>query len=153
MKSSITRDQLQQTNTILAIAERKIANILDVPSIVVNFNIGTREEPRELGITDTFAVVLLEASQVFGISQEEILSSSRKISLVWARQIIIKIMYDRFGAGKGLTLTELARMIGDKHHSTMIHSIEHCNDLIETNHDFRFKYNRMFEALKEGGIL
>ena len=86
---------------------------------------------------------------ITGISTQEILSKSRKRDCIIPRYIVIYIL-----RLEGKTLQYIAKVIGNQHHATIIHSVRTVNNWLEYPDFYRKEievYNKakkMFEELK-----
>lgn len=81
----------------------------------------------------SIAAIKKTVCEYFGISQDELVSNTRKRGIVQARQIAMYL-------GRSLTKTALesiGKQIGDKNHATVLHACTTVKDLIDTDRGFR----------------
>ncbi len=79
--------------------------------------------------------IINKVSSYFMVTIDQMRGKRRKRHIVEARQIYCKIAKDT----TKYTLQRIADVIV-KDHATVLHSVRICNNLIETNKDFKNKY-------------
>lgn len=112
---------------------------MDTARKVVGSLVKTAEKP-ELSVD----YISEEVCKSFGVDVESLKSKSRKRELVQARQIAMFL-------SKNLTSTSLATIgakIGNRDHSTVLHSCKAVADLMETNREFKLKLQMIESQLK-----
>lgn len=62
----------------------------------------------------------------------------------YARHIIIYLLYEVYKYGSS---GSIGRELGGRHHSTILHSIRTCEELLETSKDFKNDYDRCLIAV------
>lgn len=74
--------------------------------------------------------ILKLVSNYYGLSLNDLRSSSRKPHIVKAKQVCIYFLRTRIRA---LSLKDIAQLLGDKHHTTIIHSIKTITNYLSIN--------------------
>lgn len=69
-------------------------------------------------------------SNYYGLSIIDLRSSNRKHRIVKAKQVCIYFLRTRIRA---LSLNDIAQLLGDKHHTTIIHSIKTIENYLSIN--------------------
>ena len=69
-------------------------------------------------------------SNYYGLSLNDLRSSSRKHNIVKAKQVCIYFLRTRI---RSLSLNDIAQLLGDKHHTTIIHSIKTITNYLSIN--------------------
>ncbi len=87
-------------------------------------------------------IILDNLSRFFGISREEIFSSSRKRNISLARKALIYLL--RKYAGKNLK--EIAQVL-KKEHSTIIHHLKSFERKLAEDRTFRFKFDHLVKEI------
>ena len=87
------------------------------------------EETNEMSISKVQQLVC----EYFNITEEALLSKSRKRQIVQARQIAMYISRNQLNC----SLTTIGAELGGKDHATVMHAISTVSDLIETDKSFR----------------
>lgn len=87
--------------------------------------------------------VLYYSAEIFNTSVYMIMSTSRKRNLVEIRMAIMSILRDR----TDMSLQDIGKLLGNRHHSTVINSLKTHNNLMDTNWSYKAKYVRLKEAL------
>lgn len=98
----------------------------DVKDMVVARNRG------QVGIA-----VIDKLCETLHVTYPELKSQVRERKLTEARQIACKLLRDR----AGMTLKAIGDLLGDRHHATVLYSIDTAETLIEQSKIFREKYN------------
>ena len=75
--------------------------------------------------------------------------TSRKTLDIEIRQFTAYILHNI----KNISLQEIAKIIGKKSHSTIIHSIKSVNNQLETNKTYKKKYEKVLKHLRTQGFL
>ena len=85
--------------------------------------------------------ILKKSATAFNTTVEKLKSRTRERNIVYARHISRKIIYEQM---KGvLSFEAIGERTGGYDHSTVIHSVRTANNLIETNKEFRLKYEKI----------
>ena len=99
-------------------------------------------------INEVLSVVANET----GISMAQIVSDERNKSVILARHIAAKILHDHFG----MTMVNVAKTLGRKDHSTIVHAIQKIDDHLTSrtgkHAEVRLLYNQIFALLKYKGF-
>lgn len=77
-----------------------------------------------------------------GFTKENLISPSRKRELVDMRQLVSFVLKTDFNR----TLASIGTLLGDRDHSTILHSIRKFYDLYETNTGYKNKCNSILES-------
>lgn len=72
--------------------------------------------------------ILKIISNYYGLNVDDLRSSTRKPHIVKAKQICAYFLRNRI---RSLSLKDISRILGDKHHTTIIHSIERINGYLD----------------------
>lgn len=80
-----------------------------------------------------------------GLTKENLISTSRKRELVDMRQLVSFVLKTDFNQ----TLSSIGKTLGDRDHTTILHSIRKFYDLYETNTNYK---NKCDSILKSAGI-
>jgi chromosomal replication initiator protein len=78
-----------------------------------------------------------------GFTKENLKSSSRKRELVDMRQLISFVLKTDFNR----TLSSIGKTLGDRDHTTILHSIRKFYDLYETNTSYKNTCNNILESV------
>lgn len=87
------------------------------------------------------------AANVWQIDTTELNGKTRKRKVVEARQVLMKYRRDILGQTTG--------KVGEhynKDHATVIHACRNVDNLLETDKDFRFRYNQFMIRVKKTTI-
>ena len=103
---------------------------------VLGYDIDVWYNVVEHNIVGDLFVILSTVSQCCMVTLEQLRSKTRKRGIVEARQIYCKLAKKR----TKYTLEQIGSAI-NKDHATVLHSVRTCNNLIETNINFKNKYN------------
>lgn len=87
--------------------------------------------------------ILATVAYIYGISQVELISPSRKIPLPEARCICIGLIL-KFNQ---VTVMDMGKIMGKRHHSTIIYNRELFEDLFNSDKPFTRKVKQVLEAL------
>ncbi len=87
--------------------------------------------------------VLKIVSENFGVTVENVLSRCRKKEVSEARHIYCKIMKAEFN----YSLKSIGETIGNRDHTTVIHSIETVNDRCHTEEGYEEQLNSIIDQL------
>lgn len=87
--------------------------------------------------------VLKLVAENFGVTVENVLSRSRKKEVSEARHIYCKIMKSEFN----YSLKSIGETIGNRDHTTVIHSIETVNDRCETEDGYQEQIHSIIDQL------
>jgi hypothetical protein len=82
----------------------------------------------------------------FNISEEDIASESRKKEIVYPRQVAIFLMCLCPGRNKN-SLKKIGAILGDRDHTTVLHSRDKIWDLLENDEVVRFDIRRLYRQL------
>jgi hypothetical protein len=137
-------------NNILADVIRGTRNEIQYTITDANYDIHNifngKVTPEILEKTSTIDYLINESCSVFGIQdREEIFSPSRKRARVLARQTCMYLL-DKYRAG---TLEQIGRMFGGRDHSTVIHSKNAIQNIIDVEDAFYDKVALVEERLVE----
>lgn len=80
----------------------------------------------KLSKEDHYQYLLNEVSIATGVSKNSLLARSRKREVMYVRHMLVYLLYTRNVA----SLKEIGRMVGGRHHSTVINSRDLVKDLI-----------------------
>lgn len=72
----------------------------------------------------------------YGVTTEEVRSSSRKVELVYVRQLFYYWSYKNYK--KYVTLVDLGKFVGGRDHTTVIHSCAKYQDRLDTDSPIKF---------------
>ena len=103
---------------------------------VIGYDIDVWYNVVEHNIVGDLFVILSNVSQCCMVTLEQLRSKTRKREIVEARQIYCKLAKKR----TKYTLEQIGSAI-NKDHATVLHSVRTCNNLIETNINFKNKFN------------
>lgn len=90
-----------------------------------------------------FENVLNKVCSYYKISQEDIISASRKQNIAYARQILIYILKTDFN----LSIKFIGDNLGNRDHSTIIHSIDKIVDDMKNNYMVKNDYEFLLKQL------
>lgn len=105
------------------------------PNIYVGLNIPFRSQVIKSfykNQEDTAKAIIKIVCKHFGIDTKEIMNQSRKHELVICRQISILFIKDK----TTLTLKAIGSLFDGRDHSTVVHSLNTVQDLIDTDRRF-----------------
>lgn len=107
----------------------------------------------KLSITDQKFQELMEiACDVFGVTEKQVLSKSRKNQIVFCRKAITHIAYDELR----MSYMDIGRRLGNRDHTTCIAALKSSNNLIYTKHaGYYNQYKSItsaFSGINEGEI-
>lgn len=89
--------------------------------------------------------IITEVCKYLGISVGRIISNKKTAKLVNARHMICDILYrDRF---LHMSLFDIGRLLGGRHHTTIIHAVNKISDWCETDLQFREQYRKLYVFL------
>ena len=91
-----------------------------------------------------FQNLIIDICQFFNISVEDMKSKSRLGKVVKCRHVVSFILY----LNTPLTLKSIGEHVGNRDHSTIIHSIDLVKDLMEYNKGFREKIQELKDFLE-----
>lgn len=74
------------------------------------------------------------------LTPERLKEKTRKREIVEARQVAMNLVYQRFKDSKLISLADIGKYIGDKDHATVLHAAKTVNNLFDTSHPFRERY-------------
>lgn len=94
-------------------------------------------------VTPSPKKVFSAISRFFNVNESQIKSSSRRASLVRARQILMYLLRNE----AGLSLSGIGEIVGGRDHSTVIHGIERVNNRIAEDAKFRDEVLRVKEII------
>jgi len=83
-------------------------------------------------------------SEYFHVTQEDLKAKTRKKEIVIARQVAMYFSKDYTNH----SLKSIGYHFGGRDHSTVIHSVQSVNDMIDTNAKFRFSVDELKKKLK-----
>lgn len=85
--------------------------------------------------------IIIKVCKLLGVPVGRVLGSDRHSNYVVARYIISDILYsDRILT---MSLKQIGRLLGNRHHTTIINCIRNVSDRCETDLDFRDKYKQV----------
>ena len=85
--------------------------------------------------------VLVNVSRAFGISMERLLAKTSgwsDLEAAHARMAAYSIAKDKLGLGH----FKIGSLIGDRHHTSVLHGVRRCAELIANDPDFAAAYER-----------
>lgn len=88
--------------------------------------------------------IMANACKLFGVTQTQILSNSRKREIVEARQLLM-YYYNRI---EGLSLSNTGIKF-NKDHATVLHACKKVDDLIQVDKEFKNKYEILINGYEE----
>lgn len=159
----VRRDGLQfSTPVINFIAEHVDKSIRDLEGVVnslmvyslvhnceIDVEVAERVISRTIGMTTPRAVLTIEqilehTCHFFHLDRNDVLSQSRKASVVLGRQVAMYL------AQKHTTLstTKIGIAIGRRNHATVVHSCQSISQRIDADADFRSRVKELEELLK-----
>ena len=103
---------------------------------VLGYDIDVWYNVVEHNIVGDLFVILSNVSQCCMVTLDQLRSKKRQREIVEARQIYCKLAKKR----TKYTLEQIGSAI-NKDHATVLHSVRTCNNLIETNINFKNKYH------------
>ena len=87
-----------------------------------------------------------------GISMAQLVSDERNKTVITGRHIAAKILHDNFG----MTMVNVAKTLGRKDHSTIVHAIQKIDESLNSktgkHAEIRLLYNQIFALLKYKGF-
>ena len=75
----------------------------------------------------------------YRLSYSELIQRTRKREIVEARQVAAHLLK----SNTNLSLQAIGKLLGDRNHATIVHSIKEVNNLLETNKEFRIKFQQI----------
>jgi len=96
-------------------------------------------------IGETPAEVISFICQITGVSYSDIVSRSRKRKIADSRFLAMYFLYDKF-IGK-YSLKSIATMFNVNSHSSVINAIKVTKMLVETDHEFKLMFDRIYAKL------
>ena len=103
----------------------------DVKAASSNLSIAKGKIPPE--------TVIAAVASHFKFQEDDLIGSSRRSNIVLARQILIYLLRKDFG----LPLVRIGILVGGRDHSTIIHSIEKMERIVETKQDLKDEISRI----------
>lgn len=92
----------------------------------------------------TCEAILQQVIATFGIDMKSINSKSRKREIVWARQAAMSLCKKYTTQ----SVSRIGQVIGNRDHATVLHALKNVDDLLETEVEFREKYNKVETQLQ-----
>lgn len=93
----------------------------------------------------TCEVILKAVISTFGVDMKSINSKSRKREIVLARQAAMALCKKHTTQ----SVSRIGQVIGDRDHATVLHAIKNVEDLLETDSEFKTKYEAAEAVLSE----
>ena len=107
----------------------------DVKAASSNLSIAKGKIPPE--------TVIAAVASHFKFQEDDLIGSSRRSNIVLARQILIYLLRKDFG----LPLVRIGILVGGRDHSTIIHSIQKMERMVETKQDLKDEILRIRSSL------
>ena len=98
-------------------------------------------EKKELGVDDIIGAVCSHC----GLKQKDIISKSRRQTIVKARQLAMYLSHKYTGQ----SYAQIGRVIGKRDHSTVVHSCNQISRRITKDREFRHEVEELEAALKK----
>lgn len=76
---------------------------------------------------DIFDAIMREASGIFGVPIEGLISSRRDAETALARHVVCYLAYKQ----TGLSLPAIGRLLGNRDHTTILHAVRRIEKLLE----------------------
>ena len=92
----------------------------------------------------TCEAILQQVIATFGIDTKSINSKSRKREIVWARQAAMSLCKKYTTQ----SVSRIGQVIGNRDHATVLHALKNVDDLLETEVEFREKYQKVETQLQ-----
>lgn len=83
--------------------------------------------------------IILKGCEYFGLTKSQLTEKCRKRELVYARNMIIHILCKN----TIYKLSYIGELMGGIHHSSIIHSRDNAQDLIEVDTNYRNEYEEL----------
>jgi chromosomal replication initiator protein len=96
-------------------------------------------------ISDRVSLIKKLTCNHFGISEEQIVSPSRKREYVLPRHTAMKLIVENTTS---VSYKVIGREFGSRDHSTVIHALKAIQDIIDTNIGFRTYYAQLEKMIK-----
>lgn len=98
--------------------------------------------------------IIVHIANVLDVDLSLMLSKTRKRKAVEARQIAMYLIRYHSEDKNALTLSQIGASIGAGYdHATVLHACKNVKNLVETDKEFRNKFNRILESLPTDGIV
>lgn len=127
----------QITNIIL----EDQANPDRINELLLTYRIGLSE----VTLTEN-EVLILCAANVFEISPNSVVKASRKRPYAYSRHMIWKWLKIN---KPYMTLTSMAKIVGQQNHATVLHGIRSITDIMQFDKDTRQKWDRFNQLVNE----
>lgn len=85
----------------------------------------------------TCEAILASVISTFGVDMKSINSKSRKREIVWARQAAMSLCKKHTTQ----SVSRIGQVVGNRDHATVLHALKNVEDLLESDAEFREKYN------------
>lgn len=97
------------------------------------------------GNIDAFKHIIDMVCSKYGLTEEQVMSKSRKKERVKARQIIHSLLRKNFYK---LSAKSIGEKCGSKDHATVLHGCKSVSDQVETNKTYREEYKSFDNSIK-----
>ncbi|MDO4496354.1 MAG: chromosomal replication initiator protein DnaA [Bacteroidales bacterium] len=93
----------------------------------------------------TCEAILQSVIGVYGVDMKSINSKSRKREIVWARQAAMSLCKKYTTQ----SVSRIGQIVGGRDHATVLHAIKNVEDLLQSDVEFREKFNAAETALQQ----
>lgn len=90
-------------------------------------------------------VLFKTVSEVTGIGKADLIGPDRKRSIVRPRWIMIYILKTKFG----LSYTAIGRIMGDRHHTTILHTVRELPNLMMYDEELERMYKHILGIVED----
>lgn len=106
------------------------------------------ERLRAAGLIISIESIIERVCTAMNVTPEQIAGKSRKMHIVMARHMAVKIAR----VTTCHSYSAIARELGDRDHSTMVHSIHAADDLLDTSQRFCDIYLSLMEDIESNSV-
>lgn len=106
------------------------------------------ERLRAIGLIISIESIIERVCTVMNVTPEQIAGKSRKMHIVMARHMAVKVAR----VTTCHSYSAIARELGDRDHSTMVHSIHAADDLLDTSQRFRAIYSTLLADIESNSV-
>lgn len=134
-------------NSILLRASEDIKELTGL-EVKVSCSIGqSRMLSRNTGLLHiSLSSIILAACEVFEVSPKMLISGNRKRNVVDCKRVVSSLCINRYRIE---TLNKVAMAMNISNHTSIIHHIKSCENLLKTDSVFEDKYCRTIDALEK----
>lgn len=108
-------------------------------------NISSLENLSRMDVLVDAERIMIGVGKRFGLTQEQLISKSRKREIVTARQMGFYIIKNRYDGR--ISLSSIGSLYGGRDHATVLHGIKTVNDLIETSKTYNKTLDELISTL------